>query len=236
MVYESEHYRFFFSENSLAEQKISEIAAYQEECFDFICRMLDVTPDFKIEYTLCATPVEVGLFYGDEEPCNGFTRLPNQIFAVYNESVKCIGFHEDAHIISYCINRPPNSAVREGLAMFFDRRWWGISNFDWTLYYIRCNRCPSREMMIENESFFSLDCALTYPVVGAFTEYLILFYGIERYLCFYRYTNRIEHTFFQTYQKTLSQLYAEFIRYVSNFSLDWALEIRIKELLASNGR
>ena len=52
MLYESEHYRFFFSENGLAEQKIAEIAAYQEECFDFICRMLDVTPDFKIEYKI----------------------------------------------------------------------------------------------------------------------------------------------------------------------------------------
>jgi len=32
--------------------------------------------------------------------------LPNEIYAVYNDKVKCIGFHEDAHIISYNIAVP----------------------------------------------------------------------------------------------------------------------------------
>ena len=39
-------------------------------------------------------------------------------------------------IISYTVNRPDSPAIREGLAMYFDRKWWGIQNLDWTGYFL----------------------------------------------------------------------------------------------------
>ena len=83
-----------------AERDIEKIAALQEGCFSHVCAVLGLTPDFKIEYFLCDSPEEVGHIYGNYFPCNGFADLPNRIYAVYNENVQCIGFHEDMHLIS----------------------------------------------------------------------------------------------------------------------------------------
>ena len=101
--FESRHYIFHFGEATKAERDIESIAAYQESCFQHICAVLGVTPEFKIEYYLCDSPEEVGRIYGDNDPCNGFASPPNKVYAVYNEHIQCIGFHEDAHLISYVI-------------------------------------------------------------------------------------------------------------------------------------
>ena len=147
--FESEHYIFHYGANTKAEQDISEIAAYQESCFRYICDVLNVTPNFKIEYFLCDSPEEVGRIYGDNDPCNGFAAPPDKIYAVYNEQVQCIGFHEDAHIISYTVNRPDCPAIREGLAMYFDRKWWGIQNLDWTGHYLNTGRYVPVDKMLD---------------------------------------------------------------------------------------
>lgn len=126
---------------------------------------------------MCQTREEVGEFYGDNDPCNGFARKLNQIYAVYNDEIKCLGFHEDAHLISYLINIPKSVALREGLAMFFDRRWWSIINQDWVLYYLQTNQYVSITSLLKDEEFYQIDCRITYPIMGAFTEYLILTYA-----------------------------------------------------------
>lgn len=184
--YETVHYIFNYNADSKAEKDILEIAALQEACFEYICHVLRTKPDFKIEYFLCATPEEVGRVYGDDDPCNGFTSLPNKIYAVYNEKVQCVGFHEDAHVISYTINRPDPPAIREGLAMYFDRKWWGIQNLDWTGFFLKTGRYIAVDKLLDRETFFSVDCSITYPIVGAFTDWLIASYGIDKYLEFYK--------------------------------------------------
>ena len=131
-AFETEHYIFHYGAGTAAERDIEKIAALQEGCFSHICAVLGLTPDFKIEYFLCDSPEEVGRICGDDEPCNGFADLPSRIYAVYNDAVQCVGFHEDAHLISFVRNRPICPAVTEGLAMYFDRKWWGIQNLDWT--------------------------------------------------------------------------------------------------------
>ncbi|MDY0373276.1 MAG: hypothetical protein RBQ86_04080, partial [Candidatus Izemoplasmatales bacterium] len=104
--YSSEHYNFHFVKDSLAEIDINKIACIQEKCYKEISSFLNVFPTFKIDYFLLDTPELVGEIYGDNDPCNGFANPPNEIYAVYNEKVKCIGYHEDAHIISYILNKP----------------------------------------------------------------------------------------------------------------------------------
>lgn len=228
---ETLHYIFHYGENTPAERDIADIAAGQEACYCHVCRVLKVRPGFKIEYFLCQTPEEVGRLYGDDDPCNGFTVMPNRIYAVYNDTVQCVGFHEDAHIISYCINRPDCPAIREGLAMFFDRRWWGISNQDWTVYYLRKGLFPGMSEWVDKESFFSVDCAVSYPIAGCFTEYLILTYGIERYLDFYRGHGGTEKEFSRVYQTSIAEMDLEFRNYVRLFALDDGVSRRIEAIL-----
>ena len=230
-IYESEHYIFHYGANTKSEQDIAEIVAYQEACFRYICSVLNVTPEFKIEYFLCDSPEEVGHLYGDDDPCNGFTAPPNKIYAVYNEQVQCIGFHEDAHIISFTINRPPCPAITEGLAMYFDRKWWGIQNMDWTGYYLKTGRYIGIDKMLSREGFFSEDCSITYPIVGAFTDWLIATYGIERYMQMYKQQSMAE-AMLLVYQKTPEELNKAFTGYVQLFAIDEMLEQRMENLLS----
>ena len=230
MQFESEHYIFHYGANTEAEQDISEIAVYQESCFRYICDVLDVTPEFKIEYFLCDSPEEVGRIYGDNDPCNGFAAPPNKIYAVYNEQVRCIGFHEDAHIISFTINRPPCPAITEGLAMYFDRKWWGIQNMDWTGYYLKTDRYIGIDKMLNREGFFSEDCSITYPIMGAFTDWLIATYGIERYMQMYK-QHDMPAAMVEVFKKTPEELNREFVSYVQLFKNDEVLEERMEYLM-----
>ena len=228
--YETKNYIFNYNEYSKAEKDIIKIAEYQESCFEYICNVLRMKPDFKIEYFLCETPEEVGRIYGDNDPCNGFADLPNKIYAVYNEEVQCVRFHEDAHVISYLINRPNSCAIREGLAMYFDKKWWGIQNLDWTGYFIKVNKFISIDQLLDDEIFFSYDCTVTYPIMGAFTEWLINLYGIDKYISFYKYNDFI-YAFKEVYGYTINELNRKFVEYVSLFKIDENLEHRMTEQL-----
>lgn len=227
---ESEHYIFHYGANTKAAQDISHISDHQERCFRYICSVLGVCPDFKIEYFLCSTPEEVGHIYGDDDPCNGFAAPPDKIYAVYNEQVKCIGFHEDAHIISYLVDRPDSPAIREGLAMYFDRKWWGIHNLDWTGFYLKTGRYVPVDKLLDREFFFEHDCTVTYPIMGAFTDWLISSYGQEKYLQLYRQQD-IAAGMVQVYGKEPAELNQAFSDYVGLFSIDPTLEQRVAELM-----
>lgn len=229
--FRSEHYIFHFREDSVAEKDILAIAEQQEICFSFISSALNTIPDFLIEYFLCDTPEEVGKAYGDNEPCDGFAREPNQIYAVYNEHVQCIGFHEDAHLISYCINQPKSAAVREGLAMFFDRKWWGIHNSDWTSHYMKAGLYIPVDKLLQDEVFETTDCTISYPIMGAFTEYLIARYGIERYLQFYRRKDNAIRAMEEIYEMPMCRLNDDFMDYITLLPSDSCTGLRIAELL-----
>ncbi|MGM9900249.1 MAG: hypothetical protein ACI32E_06710, partial [Bacilli bacterium] len=110
----------------------------------------------------------------------------HKIYAVYNEEIKCIGYHEDVHLISFMINSPTSDFVVEGLAMYFDESWWGIPNDVWASYYKDNEKLPLIEDMLDNNVFANLDCAITYPLAGAFTKYLITTYGMDKYIAFYK--------------------------------------------------
>ena len=231
MQYETTNYIFHYNEGSKAETDIAQIAACQEGCFAYICQVLNITPAFKIHYFLCDTPEEVGHIYGDDDPCNGFAVPPDTVYAVYNESVKCIGFHEDAHLISYLIRRPNYPAIREGLAMYFDRKWWGIHNPDWAAYYLKTGSFVPVDSLLDKETFCDTDCAISYPIMGAFTDYLINTYGKEKYLSMYRRDNT-PAALEETYGKSPAALNADFTAYLRLFRTDEAIEERMKLLLA----
>ncbi|HQB97163.1 MAG TPA: hypothetical protein PLV28_04675 [Bacilli bacterium] len=234
LQHESKHYIFNFYAGSKAAEDILLIAEHQQACYTHICKVLGVEPKFKIKYFLCNSPEEVGKIYGDNEPCNAFTSPPDSIYAVYNDDIQCIGFHEDAHIISYTINRPESAAIREGLAMYFDRVWWGISNEDWTLYYLKTNKYISICNLLDNKYFFSEDCSLTYPIMGAFTNYLIVHYGIKKYLVFYRYKDNIFDGFEKVYKLSVNELEMKFKKEIAKLELTNDTESKIKQLLMKN--
>lgn len=230
---ETEHYIFNYFPNSLAEKDIEIIAQNQEKCYAFITQLLKVKMDEKIKYFLCQTSEQVGQIYGDNEPCNGFNDMPDKIYAVYNEQVKCVGFHEDAHIISYQVHRPTSNAIREGLAMFFDSAWWGIANKMWTQYYFKHN-CPHISELIINQNFHNYPDYITYPIMGAFTEFLIEFYGIDKYLQFYNNCENNENEVFESvFGINIEVMQQKFCDYISLLAYKDNTEKVISKILRS---
>lgn len=187
---ESKHYIFHYKSGSLAKREIQDICFCQEECFDRITKALQVIFPLKIHYWLCDSPEEVGRLYGDGVPCHGFARKPDTVYTVYNERIQCIGPHEDAHLISYLIAEPASAFVREGLAMFFDGAWWGEKNEVWVQRLLESGNMPTIKPLFSDDCFFAYDCAVTYPIAGALTKYLIEEYGLAAYLRLYRYRGR----------------------------------------------
>ncbi len=229
----TEHYEFYFEDNSYIEKNINDIIEMQENCYSYICELLRVDFNNKIEYYLCISDHQVGEIYGDNEPCNGFASYPNKIYAVYNEDIKCIGYHEDVHIIAYNTLGNPNYAfIKEGLAMFFDKTWWGISNTTWTRYYLKEGKIPKLYTLIENSNFYKYSDIITYPIVGALTEYIISTYGIETYKKFY---TSVKENFNECFEETFGISFIEmeqkFIKYLNSINIsDSVFEIIEKKL------
>lgn len=213
--FSSENYDFHFFKDSLAERDIQKIVELQENCYKEICSYLNIQPSIRIQYYLLDTPELVGEIYGDNEPCNGFASPPNSIYAVYNEEVKCIGPHEDAHILSYTINRPKSPFIREGLAMFFDKTWWDRANEQWVQSFLKDNKYITINQLFSEDIFFNYSDAITYPIAGAFTKFLLQNYGIKKYLSIYKhteddFTNKIK----EVYKMEVDELEKEFISFI----------------------
>ena len=178
----SAHYDFYFRPGSLAEKEIVRIMQVQEESYAKIVRLLRVEPGFRIRYVLCESAWEVGRVYGDNEPCNGFADFPDTVFAVYTEEVKCIGPHEDTHLIAELIAHPESNFIREGLAMYMDEVWWDKPNVEWVSKFVRTDQMVSISSLFDRNAFFSQPEEITYPLAGAFTLWLIETLGMKTYL------------------------------------------------------
>ena len=114
--------------------------------------------------------------------------------------------------------------------MYFDRKWWGIQNLDWTAHYINTGRYVPVDKMLSREFFFEHDCTITYPIMGAFTDWLIVTFGAGRYMQMYKQQNMAE-AMMLVYEKTPEELNEAFCEYVRLFSIDEVLEQRMESLL-----
>ena len=117
--------------------------------------------------------------------------------------------------------------------MFFDRKWWAIHNLDWTAYFLVEGRYLSVDRLLDRDYFFDHPCSVTYPIMGAFTEWLIDTYGMEKYLSFYR-KKESAVALKRVYCKTPVELNAAFADYVRLFRVDEAVKRRMAELLQNN--
>lgn len=215
---ETKNYVFHYHAGSLAERNLKSIIEGQESCHKCICDVLNVRMDKKINYFLCSTREEVGELYGDNDPCSGFARMPDEIYAVYNEKTKCLGYHEDVHMISYyTMARPEPNFIREGLAMHFDKTWWGIPNEAWIQVYMEKGLYVPITSLLTSDGFFSCSDTLTYPIAGAFTGYLIEVFGIECYKDYYNKPSKdYEKDFYLSFNRSMNEVEENFKEYIKN--------------------
>lgn len=222
-IYVTEHYVFHYQKGSLAEREIQTISETQEKSFSKICRTLNVTYLEQINYYFTDTPRAIGRAVWHEDfPCNGVALCGgNKIYAVYTENIKCIGSHEDTHLISFLLNEPASDFVVEGLAMAIDGLWWGLPNEIWGAYHKAKFPDLSVKVLFDNNSFAETDSVITYPIAGAFTRFLIDTFGMERYLELYKYKGyEYEEAIRSTFGSALSEIEALFWYQMKDVPLD----------------
>lgn len=88
-------------------------------------------------------------------------------------------------------------------------------------------------MILEDEYFYGIEDKISYPIMGAFTAFLIDNYGIDKYKELCRSYDEWEQTFQSIYEKSLQTLEEEFVRMIlSNTYSTQQLEKARKELYA----
>ena len=189
--YRSEHHIFYSRAGSFADRHIVSIAAMQEQVFRRICDTLKTEPDYPIRFYLFDSPEQVGRLAGGKSG-NAFALPPDRVFAVCNERISGIGFHEVVHLISDRIHKQDNLALSEGLANYFEGNWWGIHVMGWAAYYLKKGTMPELTDLLDNEYFSAQDSFVTYPVSGTFVYWLVTSGGMEKFLKFYRYDDPAE--------------------------------------------
>ena len=231
MDYKTEHYIFHCVNNKIAENDIEIIAKTQEEAYETITKALNVKYETIINYYLVNTPEEVTKLTQYPYPVNGLACFSTKsIYAVYSDEIKCIGPHEDAHLISEMFGMSDLDFLCEGLAMHFDKRWWGIDNSLWCKYFIDEGIFPNIIKLLNNQGFNKIDCSLSYPVAGAFTSYLIEKFGIEKYRYFYinDFNSKIVSN------QELEIIINGFIERIKHISMDNVEKARIKIICKAN--
>ena len=186
--------------DELSDLNLKDIIMEYEKSYKFFEDFFHRKIHFELKLFIYEKPKDVGTAYGDNEPCNGFAREPNELHFVYNEKIKCIGNHELAHILSYSyMGRPNSSFIREGFAEFTEDYWVNMingervrkSHYDWAKLYFDSNReFNIKDILFNSERFYQEvdkdSCFYTYPLSGAFTKFLVDKYGESRYLDFYK--------------------------------------------------
>ena len=224
---------FHYQKGSFAEKEIRVISETQESAFSKICRTLNVCYPERINYYFTDAPKAIGrVIWNEDMPCNGVALCGrNKTYAVYTENIKCIGSHEDTHLISFLINYPESDFVVEGLAMSFDGLWWGVPNETWVSYYKNKHSDLSVKTLFDNNTFAETGCVIAYPIAGAFAKFLIDTFGIERYLDFYKYEGcEYDEAFHSIFGDSLMEIEASFWQAMKAIAYDAsALEKMLKD-------
>lgn len=218
-VKDSKNYRFHYLEGSLAEKEIDLIIEEQEQVIKELQEFFNIKVPFKIQYYLLDNAKQVGKYYGDNGEYNGFARYPDKIYAVYNKKVKCIGYHEDTHIVSDLFYDQNSTFITEGIAMYFDKTWWGKENEYWVDQFLKDGSYINITKLLYDEEVI-LKAEIAYPITGAFTKFLIDKFGKDKYITLYKNNSINDSTFVNIYNKSLAKLETDFLNYIKTFILN----------------
>lgn len=236
--YETAHYIFHCEAGSKAAQDIKSIASIQEASYQHISAMLGLSLDKKIHYYLYhsreALGRELERRFGEYAPNNGCAVSESEILAVYNETIQCIGAHEDTHVLMFTIGYSESGFLEEGVAMAMDALWWGIDNNAWTAYYRKKGLCPSMIDLIQmtREEFYAIEDYIAYPVAGSLASYLLMRFGREKFLRFYL-AKDYEAAAQSVFACPLRKVEEDFYKFIDLLSYDKALYERIEDLLSN---
>ena len=104
---------------------------------------------------------------------NGNTnREKFEVYAVYNENIKCIGAHEDTHLLSLPLGLA-TKLFREGLAEFMSKEWHGKTHDFWAKKFLSEKKIPGLAKILDDKEGDKISDLISYPCAGSFYIFLI---------------------------------------------------------------
>lgn len=183
-IFESEHYIFHIEEGSLADREIEEIKNRQEAAFSKIIETLDLSlPKRKISYYFYSSQEKKKEFMGDDwygqSIYNEFI-----VHAVYNETDKVVGEHEDTHLLSLKLGLPI-SLFQEGLAEFVvGRSMFGNEHSAVVREGIERGLTINLTSLMSQQGWLDTpdkDAEFYYSIAGSFVAYIYQNFGLETF-------------------------------------------------------
>jgi len=183
---ESEHFRFYYREDSFADTHIDEIIQIEEEAFQHIIDSLEINYHDKTTIYIYDSPADAGW-----DHIQGFAYCWDKfILTIYSEAGKSIGVkgaacHEITHVMTWnSIGKPGTNFLDEGTAVAMDGEWHAASDVitglhQWTKKYLAEGTLPSISQLVND--WDSINGLISYPVSGSFVTYLIERFGVANF-------------------------------------------------------
>lgn len=184
MQIKTQHYIFNFPSGTEAEKDIDLISTTQEDAYKKITSFINDSNFPIIKYYLYADRRSKGKLTDNDG--NGHADPDKfEVHAVYNKITKCIGPHEDTHLLTKNIGLPPQ-LFREGLAEYLSENWHGKPHLYWASKFSQENKLFPIAKLIDNNFWYETDDSISYPQAGAFTGFLISEIGKEKFIELYK--------------------------------------------------
>jgi hypothetical protein len=183
----TKHYIFNYFSDSIAEKELKKIVNRQEKEYKSILAYLGLNNRKKIKYFLYPGNTTKAKNVGDDGNANTI-RNKFEIHAVYNNEVKCIGAHEDTHLLSLPLGLSVK-LFREGLAEFMSKTWHGQPHNFWVRKYLIENKIPDLSVIIDDGEWDKINDLVSYPCAGSFVKFLIRKFGKEKFFELYKNMN-----------------------------------------------
>ena len=192
MQKKSEHYLFNFPEGSEAEKDIDLISKTQEQAYKKITSFINDSNFPVIKYYLYEDRKTKGEVTDNDG--NGHADPDKfEVYAVYNKNTKCIGPHEDTHLLTKNMGLPPQ-LFREGLAEYFSEKWHEKPHLYWAGKFLKENKLYPISSLINNNFWYETDESISYPQSGAFIGFLISEIGKDKFIKLYKQLDNKENS------------------------------------------
>lgn len=184
----TKHYQFNYWPDTEAEADIELIAIAQEKAYEKITAFAGEKDVPIINYYLYSTRKMKGDITGNDG--NGHANPESfEVHAVYNKETKCIGPHEDTHILTMHLGLPPQ-LFREGLAEYLSETWDGKPHSHWVAKFKEEGRLYSITNLMSDDFWYETDDLVSYPEAGSFIGFLISEIGRKKFLELYKELHR----------------------------------------------
>ncbi|NQE53859.1 hypothetical protein C5S29_09725 [ANME-1 cluster archaeon GoMg3.2] len=103
-----------------------------------------------------------------------------EVHSLYTNKVKCIGEHEDTHLLSLSLGVAV-FLFSEGLAEFMSEKWHQKDIDFWAKKYLKKNKLYNLDFLINSKNWNKINEMIAYPQSGSFVRYLIKAYGLKKF-------------------------------------------------------